>query len=138
MLSATGPPGFAKDARARVGWLAYLKDPDGEHLRHHAGGYWCFTTADLERIEELHQADMRASKPGDYRTLRRLYVRRRSGAAARGRMIRGRESLDQSFATAAQATGPGKVPPAGVMRYGTFTWVQVKKLEAFGLIVSLR
>lgn len=29
-------------------------------------------TTDLERIEELHRADMRASKERDYRTLRSL------------------------------------------------------------------
>jgi hypothetical protein len=66
-------------------------------------------TVDLERIEELHQADMQASKKGDYRTLRGLMSDDAVVLPPGGRMIRGREALDQSLATMADAAATSEV-----------------------------
>jgi uncharacterized protein (TIGR02246 family) len=75
---------------------------------------------DLARIEELHRADMRASKAGDYRTLRTLLSDDAVVLPPGGRMIRGREALDESFARMAQAA-----PPAEVLDY-RFEWHEVR------------
>jgi uncharacterized protein (TIGR02246 family) len=75
---------------------------------------------DLERIEELHRVDMRASKAGDYRTLRTLLSDDAVVLPPGGHMIRGREALDESFARMAQAT-----PPTEVLDY-RFEWHEVR------------
>jgi ketosteroid isomerase-like protein len=68
-------------------------------------GERCSMTVDLERIEELHQADMQASKKGDHRTLRGLMSDDAVVLPPGGRMIRGREALDQSFADHGRCRG---------------------------------
>jgi uncharacterized protein (TIGR02246 family) len=75
---------------------------------------------DLERIEELHRADMRASKAGDYRTLRTLLSDDAVILPPGGHMIRGREALDASFARMAQPA-----PATEVLDY-RFEWHEVR------------
>lgn len=60
-------------------------------------------TTDFERIEELHQADMQASKERDYRALRSIMSDDAVVLPPGGRMIRGRDALDKSFASMAGA-----------------------------------
>jgi ketosteroid isomerase-like protein len=80
---------------------------------------------DLDRIEELHQTDMRASKTGDFATLRSLM----SGDAAvmppGGRLIRGGEALDRSFAAMRAAESH-----ADVLEY-RFDWQEVRVLGEY-------
>jgi ketosteroid isomerase-like protein len=82
-------------------------------------------TVDLERIEELHQADMQASKKGDYRTLRGLMSDDAVVLPPGGRMIRGREALDQSLATMADAAATSEV-----LEY-RFDWHEVQICGAY-------
>jgi uncharacterized protein (TIGR02246 family) len=75
---------------------------------------------DLERIEELHRADMQASKAGDYRTLRTLMSDDAVVLPPGGRMLRGKQALDESFARMARA-----VPATEVLDY-RFEWHEVQ------------
>ncbi len=56
---------------------------------------------DLERIDELHRTDMRASKDRDLATLRSLLSDDAVVLPPGGRMVRGRDALDRSFETMA-------------------------------------
>jgi uncharacterized protein (TIGR02246 family) len=58
---------------------------------------------DVERIAELHRKDMAASKAGDFRTLRSLMSDDAVVLPPGGRMLRGAEALDRSFAVMAAA-----------------------------------
>lgn len=80
---------------------------------------------DLKRIEELHQADMRASKEGDYLTLRSIMSDDAVVLPPGGRLIRGREALDQSFATMSATESP-----AEVLEY-RFDWQEVRVLGEY-------
>ena len=75
---------------------------------------------DLERIDALHRADMEASRRDDYRTLRSLMSDDAVVMAPGGRMIRGRDALDRSFAAMTQA-----VPTTEVLEY-RFDWHEVQ------------
>ena len=75
---------------------------------------------DLERIDALHRADMEASRRGDYHTLRSLMSDDAVVLPPGGRMMRGREALDRSFAAMAQA-----VPSSEVLEY-RFEWHEVQ------------
>lgn len=75
---------------------------------------------DIERIDELHQVDMNASRAGDYRTLRTLLSDDAVVLPPGGRMIRGREALDASFA--AMASHP---PSSRVLEY-RFDWHEIE------------
>jgi ketosteroid isomerase-like protein len=77
-------------------------------------------TPDLARIDELHQADMNASRAGDYRTLRTLMSDDAVVLPPGGRMIRGREALDASFGAMASHT-----PSSEVLEYG-FDWHEIE------------
>lgn len=54
--------------------------------------------SDLERIDELHHTDMKASKERDHLTLRTLMSDDAVVLPPGGRLIRGRAALDKSFA----------------------------------------
>jgi len=75
---------------------------------------------ELERIDALHRADMEASRRGDFRTLRSLMSDDAVVLPPGGRMLRGRQALDESFAkmTAAPVT-------AEVLEY-RFDWHEVR------------
>ena len=75
---------------------------------------------DLELIDALHRADMEASRSGDYRTLRSLMSDDAVVLPPGGRMMRGREALDRSFAAMARAT-----PSTEVLEY-RFDWHEVE------------
>ena len=75
---------------------------------------------DLQRIDALHRADMEASQRGDLRTLRSLMSDDAVVLPPGGRMLRGREALDQSFARMAQAA-----PSTEVLEY-RFEWHEVR------------
>jgi ketosteroid isomerase-like protein len=75
---------------------------------------------DLMRIDELHRADMEASRAGDYRTLRSLMSDDAVVLPPGGHMLRGREALDESFARMTQAT-----PTTEVLEY-RFDWYEVE------------
>ena len=75
---------------------------------------------DLLRIDELHRADMEASRAGDYRTLRSLMSDDAVVLPPGGRMLRGREALDESFARMAQVT-----PATEVLEY-QFDWYEIE------------
>ena len=78
------------------------------------------TQDDLRRIDELHRIDAEASRAGDYRTLRTLMSDDAVVLPPGGRMIRGADALDRSFA---RMTG---APPATeVLDYG-FEWHEVE------------
>lgn len=81
--------------------------------------------ADLERIEELHATDMRASREQDFHTLRRLMSDDAVVLPPGGVMVRGREGLDRSFAQMA------KTPPATDVLEYRFDWKEVKVLDDF-------
>jgi len=74
---------------------------------------------DRERIEELHEADMRASKNGDMRTLRGLMSDDAVVLPPGGQAIRGRNDLDRSFASRSGA------PSTEVLEY-RFDWQEVE------------
>ena len=57
---------------------------------------------DLKAIEELHRRDMRASREGDFETLRSLMSDDAVVLPPGGRVVRGREALDASFARMAE------------------------------------
>ena len=75
---------------------------------------------DLSRIDELHRADVAASKAGDYRTLRTLMSDDAVVLPPGGRMIRGQAELDRSFARVAQSPQATEV-----LDYG-FDWREVQ------------
>jgi uncharacterized protein (TIGR02246 family) len=75
---------------------------------------------DLERIDALHRADMEASRRGDFRTLRSLMSDDAVVLPPGGRMLRGREALDRSFARMAEAA-----PVTEVLEY-RFEWHEVR------------
>jgi ketosteroid isomerase-like protein len=75
---------------------------------------------DLMRIDELHRADMEASRAGDYRTLRTLMSDDAVVLPPGGRMLRGREALDDSFARMSLAT-----PTTEVLEY-RFDWYEIE------------
>lgn len=77
-------------------------------------------STDLRRIDELHQADMRASKNLDYRALRSLMSDDGVVLPPGGRLIRGRDALDESFA--AMDAMPVKT---SVLEY-RFDWQEVE------------
>lgn len=80
---------------------------------------------DLERIEELHQTDMRASKEGDYATLRSIMSDDAVVMPPGGRLIRGRDALDRSFAATHAAE-----PATEVIEY-EFEWREIRVLEDY-------
>lgn len=59
--------------------------------------------ADLRAIEELHRADMAASKAGDFATLRTLMSDDAVMLPPGGRPVRGRAEIDASMARAEEA-----------------------------------
>ena len=75
---------------------------------------------DLSRIDELHRADVAASKAGDYRTLRTLMSDDAVVLPPGGRMIRGQAELDRSFARVAQS------PQATEVLDYAFDWREVR------------
>lgn len=77
---------------------------------------------DLDRIEELHQMDMRASRSGDFATLRSIMSDDAAVMPPGGRLIRGREALDRSFAAMSGANSPTEV-----LEY-RFDWHEVRVL----------
>jgi ketosteroid isomerase-like protein len=77
-------------------------------------------TTDLERIEALHRADMEASKQRDYPTLRGLMSDDAVVLPPGGRMIRGAEALDRSFATM------GGIPATSDILEYRFDWQEVQ------------
>ena len=58
---------------------------------------------DMEMIDELHRADVRASKARDYQALRSLMSDDAVVLPPGGHMIRGREALDKSFSAMSDA-----------------------------------
>ena len=78
------------------------------------------TSDDLARIDALHRTDMEASRRGDYRTLRSVMSDDAVVLPPGGRMMRGRDALDRSFAAMAQAT-----PTTEVLEY-RFDWHEVQ------------
>ena len=75
---------------------------------------------DVERIAELHRKDMTASKAGDFRTLRSLMSDDAVVLPPGGRMLRGAEALDRSFAAMAAA------PAATEVLEYRFDWHEVE------------
>ena len=75
---------------------------------------------DVARIDALHQADMEASRRGDYRALRSLLSDDAAVLPPGGRMLRGREALDASFKRMAAAA-----PTTEVLEY-RFEWHEVR------------
>lgn len=65
--------------------------------------------ADLRAIEELHRRDMRASREGDFRTLRSLMSDDAVVLPPGGRVTRGAAALDASFARMAEGMGQVEV-----------------------------
>ncbi|HEV2764343.1 MAG TPA: DUF4440 domain-containing protein, partial [Pyrinomonadaceae bacterium] len=65
--------------------------------------------ADLEAIEELHQRDMRASKAGDFETLRSLMSDDAVMLPPGGRPVRGRAEIDAGMARMEQAMRAAEV-----------------------------
>ena len=80
---------------------------------------------DVAQIEELHQADMRASEERDYRTLRSIMSDDAVVLPPGGRMIRGREALDQSFARMA-----GAPVTSDILEY-RFDWHEIEVCDGF-------
>jgi uncharacterized protein (TIGR02246 family) len=80
---------------------------------------------DLERIEELHHADMRASKARDYKALRALMSDDAVVLPPGGQLIRGREALDKSFAAMV-----GAAITSDVQEY-RFEWQEVRVCGEF-------
>jgi uncharacterized protein (TIGR02246 family) len=76
----------------------------------------------VKRIEDLHDADMHASKAGDFATLRSLMSDDAVVLPPGGRLIRGREALDSSFAAMSAA-----VSSTEVLEY-RFDWQEVQVL----------
>ncbi len=64
---------------------------------------------DLAAIEELHRRDMRASREGDFRTLRSIMSDDAVVMPPGGRATRGRAELDRSFSRMAEAMGSVEV-----------------------------
>ena len=64
---------------------------------------------DLTRIDELHRADVAASKAGDFRALRALMSDDAVVLPPGGRMIRGKAALDQSFSRMTEAASTTEV-----------------------------
>lgn len=83
------------------------------------------TEADRAKIEELHERDMTASRRGDYATLRSIMSDDAVVLPPGGRMIRGREALDRSFAAMERAS-----PTAEVLEY-RFEWREVQVVGAY-------
>jgi uncharacterized protein (TIGR02246 family) len=81
--------------------------------------------SDVDRIEELHQTDMQASKTGDFATLRSLMSDDAAVMPPGGRLIRGREALDRSFAAM-----HGAQSHADVLEY-RFDWQEVRVLGEY-------
>jgi uncharacterized protein (TIGR02246 family) len=79
----------------------------------------------LKRIEELHQADERASKEGDYTTLRSLLSDDAVVLPPGGRLVRGREALDRSFAAMSAAASTTEV-----LEY-RFEWREIRVLDDY-------
>ena len=75
---------------------------------------------DLSRIDELHRADVDASRAGDYRTLRTLMSDDAVVLPPGGRVIRGRAELDAAFARMAHSPRATEV-----LDYG-FEWHEVQ------------
>lgn len=82
-------------------------------------------TTDLERIDELHRADMHASRSADYRTLRALMSDDAVVLPPGGHMIRGGDALDASFAAMANAE-----PTTDVLVY-RFDWREVQVCDGY-------
>jgi uncharacterized protein (TIGR02246 family) len=80
---------------------------------------------DLERIQELHRTDEQASKKRDYTALCRLMSDDAVVLPPGGRMIRGREALDRSFASMSSA-----VQSSEVLEY-RFDWREVEICGAY-------
>lgn len=80
---------------------------------------------DLEMIDKLHQADMRASKDQDYRSLRSLMSDDAVVLPPGGQMTRGREALDKKFAAMNSAPKPTEV-----LEY-RFEWHEVQVCGEF-------
>ena len=78
--------------------------------------------SDLARIEALHEADMRASKAGDYHTLRSIMSDDAVVLPPGGHLIRGREALDRSFAAMS-----ARESPTEVLEY-RFDWQEIRVL----------
>ena len=78
--------------------------------------------SDLALIEALHEADVRASKAGDYRTLRSIMSDDAVVLPPGGRLIRGREALDRSFAAMSATESPTEV-----LEY-RFDWQEIRVL----------
>ncbi|HJU74510.1 MAG TPA: nuclear transport factor 2 family protein [Gemmatimonadaceae bacterium] len=77
---------------------------------------------DFDRIDELHQTDMRASQERDYLTLRSLLSDDFVMLPPGGELIRGRAAVDASFAKM------GSVElPTDVLEY-RFDWKEVRVL----------
>jgi len=75
---------------------------------------------DLQRIDELHQLDMLASKAGDFATLRGLMSEDAVVLPPGGRMVQGREELDASFAALSE-----QISNTVVLEY-RFEWREVE------------
>src|SRR5829696_309587 len=75
---------------------------------------------DLARIDALHRTDMDASRRGDYGALRALMSDDAAVLPPGGRMLRGRDALDASFARMAAAPRTTEV-----LEYG-FEWHEVR------------
>ena len=82
-------------------------------------------TTDFERIEELHQADMQASKERDYRALRSIMSDDAVVLPPGGRTIRGRDALDKSFASMA-----GAAVTSDILEY-RFDWQEIEICGGF-------
>ena len=82
-------------------------------------------TSDIERIDELHQTDMRASKERDYGTLRSIMSDDAVVLPPGGRMIRGRDALDKSYSSMA-----GAAATSDILEY-RFDWHEIEICEDF-------
>ena len=76
--------------------------------------------SDRELIDRLHEVDMQASKARDYRTLRTLLSDDVVVLPPGGRMIQGRDAIDQSFAKMGDVDLPSEV-----LEY-RFDWREVR------------
>ena len=81
--------------------------------------------SDLDLIEQLHQTDMRASRAGDFATLRSIMSDDAAVMPPGGRVIRGREALDTSFAAMGDAQSHSEV-----LEY-RFDWQEVRVLGEY-------
>ena len=75
---------------------------------------------DLERIDALHRADMEASRRGDFASLRSLMSDDAAVLPPGGRILRGRQALDESFAKMTAA------PKASEVLEYRFDWHEVQ------------